>query len=289
MNYLLHIFVMICLYAISGLSLNLVVGYGGMLSLCHAAFYGIGAYTSTLLVMKAGCPFGLSALGGALAAGTLAYFIATASFRLHGDSFVLATMGCQVIVFSVLYNWVDLTRGPYGISGIPGPNVLGRQVASTSGFLLLAAGVALFVGLVVRRLAHSAYGRTLRALRDDEIAAEALGKDVLRFKRSAFVISAMLAALAGVLYAGYVSYIDPTSFALDESIFVLCIVIIGGAGNVRGPIVGALVMVLLPEILRLLPIPGAVAANLRQIVYGLLLLLIMRLRPQGFAGDYAFD
>jgi branched-chain amino acid transport system permease protein len=272
-----------------GFSLNLVVGYGGMLSLCQAAFYSIGAYGSTLLTTKAGWPFGSSVLASVLLAGLMAYLIAVVSIRLHGDFFVLATMGYQVIIFSILYNVTGLTNGAYGISGIPRPSLLGWQVSSTGGFLIIAAFSAALVWYITWRLSHSAYGRTLQAVRDDEIAAQALGKDVQQFRRSVFVISGMLAAFAGILYAGYASYIDPTSFSIDESIFILCIVIIGGAGNSRGPIVGAIILVILPEALRFLRIPEAIAASARQILYGVILVLMMRFRPQGIAGRYAFD
>jgi branched-chain amino acid transport system permease protein len=289
MDYILHILIMVCVYLILAFSLNLVVGYGGMLSLCQAAFYSIGAYASTLLVTKAGWPFGFSVLASVLLSGLMAYLIAVASIRLHGDFFVLATMGYQVIIFSVLYNWIELTNGPYGISGVPKPSFFGWKVSSTGGFLVVATLSAALVWLIAWRLSHSAYGRTLQAVRDDEIAAQALGKNVQQFKRSAFAISGMLAAFAGILYAGYASYIDPTSFSIDESIFILCIVIIGGAGNSRGPILGAMILIILPEVLRLIQIPDAIAASSRQVLYGVLLVLMMRFRPQGIAGRYAFD
>lgn len=289
MNYIFHILVMVCLYGLLGLTLNLVVGYSGMLSLCHGAFYGIGAYASTLLMTKLGWPYVPSFLASVLICGAIAYLISIPSIRFHGDFFVLATLAFQFITFSIFYNWTSLTRGPYGISGIPRPSVGEWTVKSPWMFFVLALFVAVSVGLVIWRLSHSPYGRALQAIRDNELAAQALGKNVNRFKRSAFALAGMLAAAAGVLFAGYTSYIDPTSFTLDESVFILCVVIIGGAGNLRGPIVGAVILVLLPELLRFLQIPDAVAANARQIIYGLLLVLMMRFRPQGIAGKYAFD
>lgn len=289
MNYALHILIMISLYVILGLSLNLAVGYGGMLSLCQAAFYGIGAYASTLMMMNAGWSFLPSFVFAVLIAGLIAYLISIPSIRLHGDFFVLATLGFQIIIFSLLYNWVALTKGPYGISGVPRPSLWGLKIVSTPGFFALSLVFAAVVWFIMRRLAKSPYGRTLEAVRDDELAALALGKNVTRFKRSAFCIAGGLAAVAGVLFAGYASYIDPTSFTLDESVFILCVVIIGGAGNMRGPIIGAVILVLLPELLRLVRMPDAIAANMRQVIYGLLLVLMMRFRPRGVAGKYAFD
>ena len=289
MNYIFHILVMVCLYSLLGLTLNLIVGYGGMLSLCHGAFYGIGAYASTLLMTNLGWPYVPSFLASLVICGVIAYLIAIPSIRFHGDFFVLATLAFQFIAFAILYNWTSLTRGAFGISGIPRPFVGEWQVSSPWAFFALALILALLVGILIWRLSHSPYGRALQAIRDDELAAESLGKNVNRFKRSAFTLAGMLAATAGVFFAGYTSYIDPTSFTLDESVFILCVVIIGGAGNLRGPIVGAVILVLLPELLRFLKIPDAVAPNARQVIYGLLLVLMMRFRPQGISGKYAFD
>jgi len=240
-------------------------------------------------MINAGWSFFPSFVASIIIVGVIAYLISIPSIRFHGDFFVLATLGFQIIIFSVLYNWFAFTKGPYGIPGIPRPGLLGLEMASTPVFFAFAASLAGLVWFITRRLAKSPYGRALEAIRDDEVAALALGKNVTRFKRSAFCIAGAIAAVAGVLFAGYASYIDPTSFTLDESVFILCVVIIGGAGNMRGPIVGAVVLVLLPELLRLVRMPDAVAANMRQVVYGLLLVLLMRLRPQGIAGKYAFD
>jgi branched-chain amino acid transport system permease protein len=289
MNYLCHILIMICLYAILAQSLNLVVGYGGLLSLSHAAFYGMGAYIATLLMMQAHWPFALSLIAAVAAVGMIAWAISSLATRLNGDFFVLATLGFQMIVFAILYNLVDVTRGPYGIPGVPRPSLFGFSIISPLAFVALAFVAALLCCGVLQILLSSPYGRTLQAVREDEIAAASLGKDVNAFKRSAFSWAGAIAAVPGVIFATYSSYIDPTSFGLEESIFILCILIIGGAGNLRGPIVGAVLLVLLPEILRFLKVPDSVAANFRQILYGVALVLMMRLRPQGIAGKYAFD
>lgn len=289
MNYALHVIILVSLYTILGLSLNLSVGYGGMLSLCHAAFYGIGAYASTLLMIKAGLPFLPSLLAAVLLTGIAAQLISIPSSRFHGDFFVLATLGFQMIATSLFHNWTGLTQGPYGIPGIPKPSVFGLRINSPDKFFIFTMIASTAVCFLTWRVVHSPFGRTLQAVRDDELAAMAMGKDVLRFRRTAFTIGGALAGCAGVLFASYATYIDPTSFTLDESVFILSVVIIGGTGNLRGPILGAVVVVLLPELLRFFRIPDAVAANARQIIYGLLLVLMMRFRPQGIAGKYAFD
>jgi branched-chain amino acid transport system permease protein len=287
--YLLHLLIMICIYIILGLSLNLIVGYSGMLSLCHAAFFGIGAYASTLLVTSARWPYWLSQVATVLICGLIAYLISIPSTQLRGDFFILATIAFQIIISAVFSNWISLTNGLNGISGIPPPNFFGQAVVSDWSYFLLVLFVTLAVFLLVWRLSQSPYGRVLQATRDDELAAQALGKNVRQLRQGVFTIGGMLASLSGILFAGYTSYIDPTSFTLDESIFILCIVVIGGTGNLRGPITGAFCLVLFPELIRFLSIPNAFAANARQTLYGFLLIMAMRLRPQGIAGKYAFD
>lgn len=289
MNYFEHILIMLNLYVILGLTLNLVIGYGGLLSLCHGAFYGIGAYATTLLMMKAGWGFVPAVTAGVVVTGIAATLIGIPALRLKGDSFVLGTMGFQIIVFSILYNCAPLTSGPYGIPGIPKPVLFGWRVDSITDFLILSSGAALVVALLHWQQMRSPFGRALQAVRDDELAARALGKNPTYFRLTTFVFSAGLASLAGAIYACYVSYIDPTSFGIDEAIFAVTVVVIGGAGNLVGPIVGAAFMVLLPEALRFLHIPDTLAPSFRQIIYGLLLILVMRFRPKGIAGRYAFD
>lgn len=288
MSYLLHILVMINIYAILSLSLNLLVGYTGLLSLCHAAFYGIGAYVGTLLMVDVGLGF-WPALGGAIV-GTalLSFLISVPSLRLKGDYFVLASLGFQVIVFAVFYNWTAVTEGAYGIPGIPRPTVAGVTVSSPGSYFLFSGIIAGICTGLLYMIGDSPFGRVLKAIREDELAAEALGKNVFRFKVVAFAIAAGFAAIPGVLFAGYMQYIDPTSFTILESIFILSIIIIGGTGNVSGPLLGAVLLVILPEGLRFLGMPDALAANMRQIIYGLVLIVLLRNRPQGLLGEYNF-
>ena len=289
MNYLLHIFIMLCIYGILALSLNLLIGYSGLLSLAHAAFYGIGAYASTLLIMKLGINFFPALILGILISGSLALLIAYPSLRLKGDYFVLASLGFQLIIFSILYNWIGLTRGPYGIPGIPRPGIFGFEFNSLISYFVLSAVVFSLVFLLIRHLCQSPFGRALKSLREDEVAAGVMGKDIPSLKIWAFIIAGGLAAISGALYAGYVTYIDPTSFTLDESIFIIAIVLVGGSGNLKGPLAGVLFMIILPEILRFVGLPDTIAPNVRQMIYGLLLILLMRYRPQGLAGEYRFE
>jgi len=285
-SYILHLLILLSIYSVLSLSLNLLVGYTGLFSFAHAAFYGIGAYITTLLMMKAGWGFFPALFIAILGAILLSLIVAIPSLRLKGDYFVLATLGFQTIIFYILYNWVGLTNGPYGIPGIPRPQFLGFGVDSIfaySVFSVLLSGICL---LLLWRICESPFGRTLRAIRDDEIAASALGKNIYRFKVLAFVLSGAFASVPGALFASYMRYIDPTSFTLMETVFILSAVLIGGAGNIKGPIIGTVFVILLPEFLRFLHIPDTIAPNVRQILYGLFILILMRLRPQGLGGEY---
>ncbi len=289
MNYIWHILILISLYSILSMSLNIIAGYTGLLSLCHAAFYGIGAYATTLFMINMGWGFLPALLAASVLTSVLSLVIAIPSLRLKGDYFVLGTWGFQIIVYSLIYNWMNLTRGPYGIGGIPSPKILSFEINSAQKYLVLTAVISGICAALIWALCNSPFGRALRSIREDEIAAESLGKNVFLLKVTAFAVGAGFAAVPGGLYASYTRYIDPTSFTLNESIFILSIVIIGGAGNLLGPVVGAVFMVLLPEVLRSLQIPESVAAGLRQIIYGVVLVVLMRFRPQGILGDYRFD
>jgi len=278
---------MINIYIILSTSTNLLVGMTNLLSLGQAALYGIGAYLAVLALMIMQLPL-LPALILVMAGTSFSsLLIAYPSLRLRGDYFVLATLGFQLIVFTILYNWVSLTRGPYGIPGIPSPVLFGAiTVSGIIPYLILSSIFALGVIFIFFKLIHSPFGRALKAVRDDELSAKAIGRNVTALKIWAFVFSAGFIGISGLLYASYVSYIDPTSFNLDEAIFILTAVIIGGTGNIKGPIVGAVFVVVLPELLRFVGLPDSLAANLRQIIYGLMIIVLMRLRPQGLAGEY---
>lgn len=288
MNYVLHILIMISIYVILSLSLNLPVSYVGLLSLAHAAFYGIGAYTVTLLMLHTGINFFIALALALLVSAFLSLFVSFPSTRLRGDYFILASLAFQIIVFTILYNWIDVTRGSYGIAGIPKPDLLTIEFNTLTKFLMLSGTIALGVFFIAKRLYSSSFGLTLKAIREDELSAISIGKNVHKFKILTFAISSAMAAIAGALYASYVTYIDPTSFTLDESIFILSIVLIGGSGNLKGPIIGAFLMILLPEGLRFLGIPDSIAPNVRQIIYALILIILMRYRPQGLAGEFRF-
>jgi branched-chain amino acid transport system permease protein len=288
MNYFLHIAILLEIYIILALSLNLKVGFTGLMSLAQAIFYGIGAYVTSLGMVKLGIPF-LAAMALAISVNILfSLVIAFIASRLRELYFALATLAFQIIMYAVIYNWIGLTNGPYGIAGIPRPEILGIQFNNLPSFALLGLFFLLITLAFFYRFQKTPFCRILESTRDDELAVTALGKDPRYFKSVGICISGAFAAIAGSLYGTYITYIDPTSFTIDESILLISIVIIGGSGNILGPVSGALFYILLPEVLKFINIPDSVAANLRMIIYGLVLIMIVRYRPNGFLGKYVF-
>jgi branched-chain amino acid transport system permease protein len=289
MNYVLHLGILLELYLILALSLNLTVGYAGLLSLSHAAFYGIGAYTAALLMTRHGLDFFSATILAVIITVLSSLIVSWASVRFRGDYFVLASLAFQVIVFSVLYNLTDLTGGAFGVSGIPKPVVAGIKIDSLFFFFIFGLITAVLVACFLAVIYRSPFCRSLKAVRDNDLAAVSLGKNVTSLKVRSICVASGCAALAGALYSSYVTYIDPTSFHTEESILLLSMVIIGGTGNFWGPIAGVVCLLLFPELLKLLAVPESIAANSRMIFYGLLLILVMRFRPQGIIGEYRFN
>lgn len=288
MEYLLHILVITGIYIILTLSLNLVVGYTGLPSLGHAAFSCVGAYVSALFALNFGLSPWFGLLIGACVAALLGIIIGFPSLRLKGDYLALATFGLGVIVYSVAKNWVYLTRGPMGLPGIPGFSFFGIQLSEIWSYLILVIFFVILTYFIIRRIVNSPFGRVLRGIREDEMATLAMGKNVDKHKILVFVISAFFAGIAGSLYAHYITFIDPSSFTVMESIVILLMVVFGGMGSLAGSFVGASILVIFPELLRLLGMPSSVAAPLRQMIYGLMLIILMLKRPQGVVGKYRF-
>lgn len=275
MDYILHLFIQIVFYTILAQSLNLAAGYAGLISLAQAGFYGIGAYTTAILSTQSDLGFWLNLPLAMLISGGIALFTSLIALRTIDDYFVICTIGIQVILFSLMNNWTDLTRGPLGIPGIPSIYLFGLNADSKIFFFLLSAFFMLLVWLLLKNISKSGYGKTLQAISEDEIYSQSIGKNVYKSKIISFTLSALFAAIPGALYAHYVSYIDPSSFTVNESIFILTIVIIGGLGSLKGSFFAAAFLIILPEILRFVGMSDSIAANMRQIIYGLFLIIIM--------------
>jgi len=288
MEYIVHILILSGIYMILTLSLNLMIGYTGLTALGHIAFAAIGAYTSSLLAINFGISPWIGLLAGAILASFLGLLVSYPALRQKGDYLALTTVGLGIIVYSVLKNWVALTRGPMGLNGIPPFTFFGYGGSNVFGYLVLVLFFVLLTLIVLRNITHSPFGRILKGIREDEIAASAMGKNVNKHKLIVLVAGAFFAGVAGCLYAHYITFIDPSSFTMMESITVLLMVVFGGMASLRGSIIGAAVLVIFPEMLRFLGMPTSVAAPLRQMIYGLLLVVLMLWRPQGLMGKFMF-
>lgn len=286
MDYLIHILILISIYGILGLSLNLIVGYAGLLSITQAAFYGIGAYVTAILLTTTGLNFFVSLLLGIIITGIISLLIGYVLSKFNDDYYALGSFGFNVIIYSIFLNWQDLTRGPLGIPGITRPSIFGFTFSDNFSFLILAVIIGLVIYGICSYITNSSFGRVLKAIREDEQAIKVFGYNTLWYKLAIFVIGAMMASVAGGLFASYISFIDPSTFTLNESIFILAIVILGGLANNKGAVLGAVVLILLPEILRFVGFPSDIAAQMRQVTYGLILILLMLYRPQGMVGEY---
>lgn len=288
MEYLIHILIIAGIYIIFTLSLNLIVGYTGLAALGHIAFACIGAYTSSLLALNFGISPWIGLIAGAILASILGAVVAYPSLRLKGDYLAMATFGLGVIVYSIAKNWVGLTRGPMGLPGIPAFKLFGYEINNVWAYLFLVLMFVFITFIAIKNITNSPFGRILKGIREDEIASQAMGKNVNKYKLIVFIVGAFFAGIAGSLYAHYISFIDPSSFTIMESITVLLMVVFGGMGSLAGSFVGASLLVILPELLRFLGMPSSVAAPLRQMIYGLLLVVLMIWRPQGLMGKYKF-
>lgn len=278
MDYLLHLVVFVLIFGMVALSLNVASGYTQLISLAQAGFFGLGAYTTAIMSTSIGWPLWATLPLGMAVTGIVALPIATVALRTVEDYFIICTMGLGIVLFSAMNNWMELTRGPLGIPGIPTVSLFGHPLAAKWEWVLLTGTCYALMYWVAHNLKLSALGRILVSISEDEIFCQSLGKNVGLAKLQSFVLGAMLAAVPGALYAHYVSYIDPTSFTINESIFFLSIIIVGGMGNLWGSLLAAAFMVLLPEALRFVGLPSGVASNVRQMLYGAALVLVIWLQ-----------
>ncbi len=287
MDYIYHILVIACVYSILTISLNFVVGVTGILSLAHAAFYGIGAYISVLLTMKYNVPFLGGLLAGGLFSSMIGAIIGLPFLRIRGDYLFMATLGFCEIVRSVFNNWTPVTGGAIGMVNIPTPFPISSTISFSLIYFLFALTLLSIMVVFSWRMEYSPFGRILKAIREDEDAVGAIGKNTIRYKIIAFAIGAFWAGIAGSLYAHFTTYIAPSNFTLTESILIFAMMVLGGTGRISGAIIGSVILVILPEILRFVGLPATIAAPARQLFYGFLLIITMITRPQGLVGKIA--
>lgn len=283
MDLFLHLCIMSLIYTIFALSLNLEVGYTGLFNFGHVAFFGIGAYTSALLTLHH-LPFEFSLLVALFLSGVSGFLISLPSLRLRGDFFGIATLGFGEMIRMVFQNEIWLTKGPMGLPGIPKPSLFSFRFATLPKYLLLTLGFTATTFLILRAIIRSPFGRVLKAIREDETAIEALGKNAYRFKIKSFVVGSIFAGLAGALWGHYTSFISPNDFTILETVLVLLIIVLGGKGTEWGPILGAVILIFFQESLRFLRLPPEYSrylAPLQQMIFGGLLILLMIFRPEG--------
>jgi len=279
-GYVISVAVFVGIWVTLALSLNILTGYAGQVSLGHAAFFGIGAYTSAILSLRYGLPFWADLLGAIVVTGLVGMVLGLPSLRVRHDFLVLATMGINFVVVAV-FKYVDFFGGAMGLVNIPAPSILGYSFRGGTPYLLLVWAFAFLTWLVSWYVSRTWTGLAFNILRIDEDAAAAVGVSVPRFKVYAFCISAALAGGAGSLYGHFIGSVFPDTFAFVESIAILSMVIFGGVGTLRGPILGAIILKAAPELLR-------VVGSYRFTLYGGLLVLMMLFQPMGLLGDDSF-
>lgn len=266
------------IFALLAGSMHLVTGVAGLLQLGHAAFYGVGAYAAALLATKAGLSLGLTLPLAGLAAALVAVLVALPTMRLVSIYFAVATLGIGQMLYLIMLNWVEVTKGPNGIMLFSGMKLAGFDLSRPlPTYLVVAATVSLSL-FVLHRLSHSYYGNALRALREDDQCADAMGVDTVRLKIEAFGISGFFAGIAGALWAHTAGFISPPDFSFQTSILILAMVVVGGLGSLPGAVLGAFILILLPEALR--PF-----GDFRNIAVGLVLFASILFVPKGLIGE----
>jgi branched-chain amino acid transport system permease protein len=275
-GYLITILITLVIYAILAHSLNIITGRAGQISLGHAAFFGIGAYTAAMLYTKAGLPFWLDVPLAALVAGIVGAILGIPCLRVRDDFLAITTMGINFVV-EAIFLYTPFFGGAMGIGGINLPNWLGREMTKPEYFVLILIVLVLLL-LLDRKLDRSWIGLAWASIRDDEQAAATMGVDIVHFKVLAFILGSAVAGLAGGFYAHFLTFIMPQNFGFGQSIVILCMVVFGGIGTRWGPILGAIILGALPEISRPM-------MEYRTLIYGILLLAMMRFQPGGLLGS----
>lgn len=287
MDYILHVAIFILIYAIIVQSLNLIIGYVGIISMGHAIFAAIGAYSAALISVHLGLNFVVGFIVGFIISAIIGALVALPSLRVRDEYLIVFTVGFQMVLYEFMLTARGITQGQGGIGGIESPVIFGISIDSTLSYLVFTIVVAAICFLLCWRLVNSPFGRVLKAIREDEAACRALGKNTLLFKVSVFAIGGGLAAIGGGLFAHYVTFISPFSFTIEASIFLIVMVVIGGSANFWGPLVGAGILIGLPELLNFIPGAAGAIDAIREMLFGLVLMACMLFRPQGILPEYS--
>lgn len=283
--FLIHILTLVAIYAIIAMSFNLAMGYTGLVNLGHIGLLGVGAYTSAILTTKFDLPFVVGFVCAGFIAAVCGALLSLPSRKIKDDYFALLTLGFMFITTAVFINWIDMTRGTLGIRGITRPEGFAEPLT----FFLLVLIVAVVSFMVMNKIVSSPFGRVLEAIRDDELVAESLGKNVDRAKLVAMTLSGLFVGLSGSLLAHFLRLINPGTFWLDPLVIALAGVVIGGMASMRGSVLGVVLVFAVSESLRFLSIPSSMIGPLRIIIFMIVLLAIILWRPKGIFGRADLD
>ena len=288
MNYFYTIITLIAIYALLSESLNLIMGYGGMFHMGQGALFCIGAYVGALVTVHFRFPFIVEMLVAGVVSGIVGLVLSYPALRLRGDYLAFATYGVGIVIYAVANNWVELTNGPMGLPGVSRPTILGFYFSDNLAYMLLTLGVSILCLFIIYRIMHSPYGKTIEAIREDETGAFACGINVSRLRTEVFCVGSVFAGVAGVLFAHYLTIVDPASFTATVSSLIISMVVIGGRGSFWGAVLGAVIVLALPEALRFLDVSSFYREQIQNIVYSIILIMIILKRPQGLLGKLKF-
>lgn len=284
MDFIASYLVIAEIYALAAMSTNLLVGVTGIFSVSQAAIFGLGAYTVAILTSNGAVDFPIAMLIALVLCLVVNALFALPALRIAGDYFVVTSFGMQIAATAFYMNLTDVTGGASGLAGVPPANLFGYDLDDAMKFLPLSTLLLVLGCICFWLLLRSPFGRLVNAIREDELAVAAAGKNVLSTKVGVAALSGLFAGAAGGLYAVFFSFIDPTSFDIDASILLLTMIVVGGARTLVGCLLGPALLTALPQLLSVLPISSSAAGPMRQIIYGGLLILFMLYRPQGIAG-----
>ena len=276
--YMVRISCTVFCYAVLALSLNILTGYCGILSMGHSAFFCVGAYAAALLMIHTGCNWLIAAIFAFFVAALLGLILGLPTLRLSGSFLVMVTIGFSEIVRTVALVWKDLTNGPLGIKSIPLPSIGGFTLSLYNGGLYyLGLLLVVIFALICAAIKYSKWGRVMNAIKDDELAVAMIGLKPTNYKILAFVLGSAIAGFMGAYYASLLGFIDPSTFTADMSRIILCAVLLGGLGSIPGMAIGAVTIIAIQEAFRF-------AMEFRLVVFGLMLILLMKYAPSGLLG-----
>ena len=288
LQFWINLLIMASIVGIVASSLNLLIGYTGVFSIAQAIFYGVGAYTTALIAIHYSSSLLLALVASMVVSALFSVLLALPAARVTGEYFVVASLAFALVAYTVFAQWTSVTGGPAGLIGIPRATLFGIALNSNEAYLGLALTMLVLVVLVLYVIIRrTPLGRSLQALRDDPLAAQALGKNPFRLRLIAVMISSALASIGGVIYAGYVAFVNADTFTDASGVLFMAMVILGGAGTLSGPIIGAFFIALFPSLLEFAELPSEVKGPLEQVIYGAALVVLMIVRPAGLASIFS--